>query len=194
MAAHLDPLDAIFLELEELDDGSHMHIGGAAIFDPPAGGRPPTLEQLRDLVGRRRPGRMDLFEKRLSEPQTGGLRWPSWEDGPGEEGLRDHVRHATLPEPGGEPELLDWLGDYWSHRLDRHRPLWELVLLDGLEGGRWALVNKTHHAMVDGVGSVDIGHVLLDAEPEPATRRSPRRSRSRAPSPRTTRTRRSCAC
>ena len=76
------------------------------------------------------------------------------------------MHHATLPAPGGEAELHEWLGDFWSHRLDRHRPLWEMTLLDGLEDGRWALATKTHHCLVDGVGSVDIGYVLLDASPD----------------------------
>jgi WS/DGAT/MGAT family acyltransferase len=61
---------------------------------------------------------------------------------------------------------MDWLGDYWSHRLDRRHPLWDAVLVEGLEHGRWALVTKTHHCMVDGVGSIDVGHVLLDPSPE----------------------------
>ena len=167
MAEQVTPLDAIFLELEEADDGSHMHIGAALIFDPRPGGGTPTLEDLQGMIDERRPGKMVRFEQVLSEPRTGGLSWPTWEDGPGEEALREHVRHATLPAPGGEAELLEWLGDFWSHRLDRRRPLWEMVLLDGLQDGRWALVNKTHHALVDGVGSVDVGNVLLDAEPEP---------------------------
>ena len=79
-----------------------------------------------------------------------------------------HVRRAALPSPGGEAELEDWAAEFWSHRLERTRPLWEMVLLEGLEGGRWALVTKTHHCMVDGVGSVDVAHLLLDAEPDPA--------------------------
>jgi WS/DGAT/MGAT family acyltransferase len=88
--------------------------------------------------------------------------------------LAAHVRQATLPAPGGDGELCDWLGDYWSHRLDRYRPLWETVLVTGLDGGRWALVTKTHHAMVDGVGSVDVGYLMLDTEPEsPSTRAQP---------------------
>ena len=73
--------------------------------------------------------------------------------------------HATLPAPGGDAELHEWLGDFWSHRLDRRRPLWEMTLLDGLQGGRWALATKTHHCLVDGIGSVDIGHALLDTSP-----------------------------
>ncbi len=164
---HVTPLDAIFLELEEADEGSHMHIGAALIFDPLPGRGTPTLEDLRGLVDERRPAHMARFRQVLSAPHTGGLSWPTWEEGPGDEALREHVRHATLPAPGGETELLEWLGDFWSHRLDRRRPLWEMVLLDGLQDGCWALVNKTHHALVDGVGSVDVGHVLLDTDPEP---------------------------
>jgi diacylglycerol O-acyltransferase / wax synthase len=78
-----------------------------------------------------------------------------------------HVRHATLPAPGDEREFLDWISDFYSHRLDRSRPLWEMVLLDGLADGRWALVCKTHHCMVDGAGSVDASNLLMDAEPSP---------------------------
>ena len=72
------------------------------------------------------------------------------------------------PRPGGDAELHEWLGDFWTHRLDRTRPLWEMTILDGLADGSWMLATKTHHAMVDGVGSMDIGHLLLDAEPHPA--------------------------
>jgi hypothetical protein len=63
----------------------------------------------------------------------------------------------VLPAPGGDAELFDWTADFYSHRLDRSRPLWETVLLEGLEEGRRALVTKTHHCLVDGVGSVDVG-------------------------------------
>ncbi len=166
MGDQLDPVDAIFLELEDAEEGAHMHIGSAAVFDPLPGGGSPGIEQVRELL-RRRFGRLPRFATTLSEPHTGGLRWPTWERSDAEAELESHVRHATLPAPGGDPELLEWLGDYWSHRLDRRMPLWEMVLLDGLQDGRWALVNKTHHCLVDGVGSVDIGHVMLDATPEP---------------------------
>ncbi len=64
-----------------------------------------------------------------------------------------------------QAELHEWLGEFWSHRLDRHRPLWEMTLLDGLEGGRWALATKTHHCLVDGVGSLDIGHTCCSTPP-----------------------------
>ena len=83
------------------------------------------------------------------------------------------MRRATLPAPGGDAELVDWVADFYSHRLDRSRPLWETVLLEGLEGGRWALASKSHHCLVDGISSVDVGYVLLDAEPSPTPREKP---------------------
>jgi WS/DGAT/MGAT family acyltransferase len=164
MTDHLTPLDATFLELEQADESAHMHIGGALVFDPRPDGSVPELEALREHLDLRL-GHLPRYRRKLSEPRTGGLRWPAWEDDERFD-LDAHVRRATLPAPGGDAELCDWLGDYWSHRLDRHRPLWEVVLLEGLAGGRWALVTKTHHAMVDGVGSVDAGYLMLDGEPE----------------------------
>jgi diacylglycerol O-acyltransferase len=106
------------------------------------------------------------YRQKLSPPRTGGLSWPSWEHDQRFE-LEAHVRHATLPSPGDEHEFLDWISDFYSHRLDRSRPLWEVALLGGLAHERWALVWKTHHCLVDGVGSVDIAHLLLDTEPTP---------------------------
>jgi diacylglycerol O-acyltransferase / wax synthase len=164
MVDHLTPLDATFLELEQADESAHMHIGGALVFDPRPDGSVPSLEELREHLDVRL-GLMPRYRRRLSEPRTGGLHWPAWEDDERFD-LDAHVRRATLPPPGGDAEVCDWLGDYWSHRLDRHRPLWEVVLLEGLQGGRWALVTKTHHSMVDGVGSVDAGYLMLDSEPD----------------------------
>ena len=94
--------------------------------------------------------------------------------------LRAHVRHAALPAGGTDAELHEWLGDFWSHRVDRSPPLWEMALVDGLEGGRWMLVTKTHHAIVDGVGSIDIGHIQLDAEPHPKLRAAAERHETAA--------------
>jgi len=163
MGEQLNSLDATFLELEELDQGAHMHIGVVMVFEPRPGGKvPPSLPELAARLDR---GTEDLprFTQRLSKPTTGGLSWPSWED---DEGFRvqNHLRAARLPEPGGEAELLDWLGEFYSERLDRTRPLWEMVVVDGLEGGRWALVSKTHHCMIDGVGSAQMGHFVVDTE------------------------------
>jgi diacylglycerol O-acyltransferase len=165
MAEHLSPLDAMFVELEQADDSAHMHIGAVTVFDPPPGGANPTLAELCDRLD----GRLDLlprFRQRLSSARTGGLSWPTWEPDPHFD-IRDHLRHATLPAPGGDAELTEWMADFYSHRLDRSRPLWETVLLDGLQDGRWALASKTHHCLVDGISSVDVGYVLMDTEPIP---------------------------
>jgi diacylglycerol O-acyltransferase / wax synthase len=163
MTQHLTPLDATFLELEEADETAHMHIGGLLVFDPlPGGGAPSFEEGLKHLE--QRVEALPRYRQRLSEPHTGGLSWPSWV--PDEEfDIRNHVHRAALPAPGGESELMEWLGNYWSHRLDRKRPLWDAVMLEGLEDGRWAICTKTHHCLVDGVGSLDIGYVLLDTSP-----------------------------
>ncbi len=168
----LSSLDATFLELEQHEDGATMHIGGALIFEPlPETGGPPSLDALHELLHERL-GSLPRFRMRLSEERVHGLQRPVWVVDPAFD-VRDHVRRAALPAPGGEEEVDDWLGDFWSHRLDRSRPLWEMTLVDGLQDGCWMLATKTHHAMVDGVGSVDIGHVLLDVEPHPAPREAP---------------------
>jgi diacylglycerol O-acyltransferase / wax synthase len=175
MAEHLSPLDAMFLELEQADDSAHMHIGAVTVFDPVPGGGTPTIADLCERLEER----LELlprYRQRLSSARTGGLSWPTWEPDPHFD-IRDHLRRAVLPAPGGEAELVEWTADFYSHRLDRSRPLWETVLLEGLEGGRWALASKTHHCLVDGVASVDVGYVLMDAEP------SPKRHKRAAPAP-----------
>jgi diacylglycerol O-acyltransferase len=160
MEEQLTALDATFLELEEADLSAHMHIGAVMIFEP---SEPPTAAAVaRDLE--RRLDALPRYRQRLSEPRTGGLSWPCWEAGDAFD-VRTHVHRAALPAPGGRAELLAWAGEYFSERLDRSRPLWELVVVEGLEGGRWALVSKTHHCMVDGVGSVDASAMLFDTEP-----------------------------
>jgi WS/DGAT/MGAT family acyltransferase len=164
MSDQLSILDTMFLELEEIDDSAHMHIGAGLVFEPLPGGGTPRIAELRDHM-RERVGLLPRFTQQLSGQRAGAMSWLTWEPATSFD-LDAHVHHATLPAPGGESELLEWLGDFWSHRLDRHRPLWEMTLLDGLEGGRWALASKTHHCLVDGVGSIDIGHLLLDASPD----------------------------
>ena len=161
----LSPLDATFLELEQADETAHMHIGAALVFDQLPGGGAPSLDELRTHL-LERIGALPRYRQRLSEPHTGGLNWPSWETDPDFD-IRNHVRRAALPEPTDDA-LLEWLGRFWSHRLDRLRPLWETVLVEGLPEGRWALCTKTHHCLVDGVGATDVGDVLLDISPEGA--------------------------
>ena len=170
MSEHVSPLDATFPELEEADASAHMHIGAVMVFDPVPGGGAPSLEAVRELLLERLSA-MLRFRQRLSSPATGGLTWPAWQTADDFD-VTSHVWRAALPAPGDGAELGEWAAEFWSHRLDRSKPLWEMVLLEGLEGGRWALVSKTHHCMVDGVGSVDVTHLLLDATPEPERRKS----------------------
>src|SRR3954467_8309918 len=152
MSPRLNPLDAPFLELEEADDASHMHIGAVMVFDPLPGGGAPSTEQIARHL-QRRLGLLPRYRQQLSERHTGGLRWPAWQDAPAFD-AHDHVRREALPWPGDDAALRAWTGEFFSTRLDRSRPLWEAVVVEGLEGGRWALASKTHHCMVDGVGSV----------------------------------------
>jgi diacylglycerol O-acyltransferase len=166
MSDVLSALDATFLELEQQNEGALMSIGGVLVFDPlPDGGTPSVEEVWADLAEKLQ--QLPRYAQRLSTPRTGGLAWPSWVSDE-QFDIRNHVGHVALPAPGGRAELCDWAGDFYSHRLDRNRPLWEMALIEGLEGGRWALAHKTHHCMVDGVGSVDVGYLLLDSEPMPS--------------------------
>ena len=140
-----------------------MHIGGVMLLEPQPGGGAPPIDVIRRDVVDRLPD-LPRYTQRLSTPHTGGLHWPSWEEDRRFR-IERHVRIAGLPAPGGVDELLEWAGEYYSQRLDRSQPLWEMVILE-LADGRWALVTKTHHCMVDGVGSVDLATTLLDNERE----------------------------
>jgi len=164
MSNRLTALDATFLELEEADESAHMHIGAIMVFDCEGEATPPSHEELcAHLADRLK--RLPRYGQRLSKVHTGGLSWPEWEEDP-EFDIARQVGRAALPAPGGHEELQEWSSGFFSQRLDRMRPLWEMVLVEGLSGGRWALATKTHHCMVDGVGSLDVGHLLLDATPE----------------------------
>ena len=163
---HLTPLDATFLELEDADPGAHMHIGALMVFAPDAGRRPPYMEDVLVHVDERLEA-LPRFRMRLSTPRVGRLRWPRWVEDDDFD-LHAHVRRAALPLPGGETELLEWAQDFYSHRLDRRRPLWEIVVVDGLEDGGWALAFKAHHCLVDGMGAVALTSLLLDGDAPPA--------------------------
>lgn len=137
-----------------------MHIGAVMVFEARPEG-PPPLERLQREI-ERRIQMLPRYRSRLTSQRAGPLRRPSWEPDPAF-AIGEHVRRAALPAPGGATELMDWCGEYWSTRLDRSRPLWETVLLEDLDGGGWGLATKTHHALVDGVGSVDVTQLLLDS-------------------------------
>jgi len=154
----LSSIDSSFLTNES--DASHMHVGAVLIFEGP----PPDYESFLEHV-RSRLHLVPRFRQKLAFPPIETGR-PFWVDDPNFN-LSYHVRHSALPEPGSEDQLRNIAGRLYSQRLDRSKPLWELWLVQGLERNRFALVNKTHHALVDGVAGVDIATVLFDLKPVP---------------------------
>jgi diacylglycerol O-acyltransferase len=155
----LSPLDASFLFAEHENAG--MHVGGVMTFEPSEGF---DVDALVALIGHRL-GLVPRYRQKVREvPARLGL--PVWVDDPDFD-LEYHVRRSALAAPGTEEVLHELVGRLLSRRLDRARPLWEIYLVEGLADGRLAVVTKTHHAMVDGLASVDIGSVLLDLTPEP---------------------------
>ena len=180
MADTLTALDGSFLRLEELDEGALMSIGGVMVFEPPAGGVAPTVEAVREHLAARL-GELPRYSQRLSSARTGSLARPQWV--PDERfDIRDHVGHGELPAPGDDGQLGDWTAEFFSRPLDRTRPLWEMMLVERLEGGHWALGWKTHHCLVDGVGSVDLIGLLLGPGPAARTETASPRSASAGPS------------
>lgn len=155
----LSGLDASFLHLE--DDSAHMHIASVIVFE---GAAPRYVDLLAHIE--RRLHLVPRFRQRLAFVPFGQGR-PKWVDDP-HLNLRYHLRHSGLPAPGSERQLRELAGRVFAQPLDRDKPLWELSLVDGLEGDRFALLSKTHHALVDGVSGVDLVSVLFDSAPEPA--------------------------
>jgi diacylglycerol O-acyltransferase / wax synthase len=154
MAERLSALDASFLAVEGPD--APMHVGWVALFDPPERGRAPDFDALFEHIARR----MDhapRFRQQLAEVPL-GIHDPVWVDDPDFDPRRHLLR---APD-----EDLDTLVDrILSSPLDRDRPLWEIWIVDSLPGGRVALVGKMHHCMVDGLAVVELGNLLLDADP-----------------------------
>lgn len=160
----LSTLDASFLHLER--KVQPLHVGSALLFEGPA----PSQDELTAAIE----SRLDLlprYRQRVRRVPL-DLGRPVWVDDPGFI-LEDHVRHATVPNPGDEASLRDLAAVIMSEHLDLTRPLWETWLVDGLDGDRWALVNKTHHAMIDGITGADIVAVLLDRDTTVEPRTSP---------------------
>src|SRR5215208_4941202 len=155
----LTGLDASFLHLE--DSASHMHVAGVMLFEGP----PPAYEDLLDAIERRL-GLVPRYRQRLAFVPLGQGR-PKWVDDP-HLNLHYHVRSTALPAPGSEEQLKALAGRVFAQQLDRDKPLWEIWLVEGLEGDRFAMLSKTHHALVDGISGVDIMSVLFDTSPDPA--------------------------
>ncbi|MFM8561348.1 MAG: wax ester/triacylglycerol synthase domain-containing protein, partial [Solirubrobacterales bacterium] len=157
---HFDRLSAIDVSfLAQEDESAHMHVGGVAVFEGP----PPPFDDVLDLIR----GRLHLvprYRQRLGFPPLNSAR-PVWVDDP-DFNILYHVRQTALPSPGDQRQLLRMVSRVFSQQLDRDRPLWEMWMVEGLEDGRWALLSKTHHALIDGVSGVDLATVLFDLSPE----------------------------
>ena len=159
----LAPLDEAFLTVES--PSAHMHVGWAAVFDPPAREPTPTFEELRDHIAARLP-RAPRYRQML-HPVPFGLGAPVWVDDSAFD-VRRHVMCSTSPDLG---ELID---ERFSKPLPRNHPLWEISIAPKLDDGRVAIVGKAHHCMVDGVAAVELASLLLDPDPrapEPAPER-----------------------
>jgi diacylglycerol O-acyltransferase / wax synthase len=158
---HLDRLtaiDASFLHQE--GPTSHMHVGGLTLAEGP----PPPFTELLDSLR----GRLHLvprYRQRLSVPPAATGR-PLWVDDPSFN-IEYHVRHTALPRPGSEDQLLRLTARIFSQQLDRSKPLWEVWMVEGLREGGFALITKTHHALIDGIAGVDIAQVIFDLGPIP---------------------------
>ena len=159
----LSSLDAQFLALES--DRNYGHVGSLAILDPSTTeSGEVTIEEVRERLAQRL-HLIPPFTSRLATVPL-GLDWPYW--------VRDdhfdlgyHCRELALPKPGSMEQLREQAARIYSRRLDRSRPLWELYLIHGLEGGRVVLMTKIHHAAVDGMSGGEIMTMLYDLTPEP---------------------------
>jgi diacylglycerol O-acyltransferase / wax synthase len=158
MPDRLTGLDSSFLHLEQ--HGAHMHVAACMTFE----GEPPSHDELVEMIE----SRLHLvprYRQRLAfVPLSQGR--PVWVDDP-HFNVRYHVRHTALPAPGGDEELRRLCGRLFSQRIDRTKPLWELWLAEGYRRDHFAVISKTHHALVDGISGVDLVSVLFDSAPDP---------------------------
>jgi WS/DGAT/MGAT family acyltransferase len=134
----------------------HVHVGATIVAE----GKPPDFDRFLEHVDGRL-GLVPRFRQKVTETPL-GLSNPVWADD-ADFDLRWHVRRAALPQPGSRAELRELVGRIMSQPLDLARPLWQLYVIEGLEGKRHAYLSKTHHALVDGVSAVDVGTIMLDA-------------------------------
>ncbi len=163
VADRLSALDTSFLHLE--DATTPMHVGSVMVFDPPRGGF--DYDRLVTLIAERI-ALVPRYRQRVREV-PGRLANPLWVDDEDFD-VTYHVRRSALPRPGSDEQLEELVARILPRPLDRARPLWEVYLVEGLAEDRFAIISKTHHALVDGVNAVDIVNVILDdsaTAPEP---------------------------
>lgn len=158
----LSGLDTMFLNLET--NAVPMHVGGLTILDPSTAPKDFGFDAVRRLIESRL-HLLPMFRRRLVTSPL-NLDMPYWIEDP-EFDIEHHVRHRALPRPGNDQQLADFICDVMSTRLDRSMPLWRTYYLEGLSGGRVALLSKIHHACVDGVSAATLLGVLLDLTAEP---------------------------
>ncbi len=170
----LTAMDSFFLYAERPE--APLHIGGVYVFEGRAanGGRGPlgiveTLQERLHLVPRYR-------QRVRFRPFNVGH--PVWVDDPDFD-LSYHVRRSALPRPGDDAALREYTARVMARPLDTSKPLWEMYVVEGLTEGRVALISKVHHAMVDGIASLDIGTLLFDIDAGPPVPPPPRRWRPR---------------
>ncbi len=156
----LTPLAAAFLEAEDVDDTASLAIGSLAVFEGPA----PTYDDFVDSIA----GRLPLIPRYRQRLRTVpfDLAAPCWVDDPDFD-LRWHVRNTALPAPGGRAEIGRLMSRVMSQRMNRERPLWEYWFCEGLADGRWALLSKLHHSLVDGISGTDLYQLVLDTTRTP---------------------------
>jgi WS/DGAT/MGAT family acyltransferase len=156
MSDRLSALDASFLYAEE--QGVPQHVGTVMIFEGPIDY--PRLQ--RHLAGRI--AFVPRYRKRVRQV-PGRLANPVWVDDPRFD-LGFHIRRLALPRPGSMDQLRELVARVHPRELDRSRPLWELYLVEGLEGDRFAVISKAHQALVDGIDGLDLAQVVLDTDPD----------------------------
>src|SRR5437764_7853157 len=157
----LTGLDAAFLAMET--PSVYGHVGSVCVLDPSTAPEPLTLERLCQVIE----SRLHLippFRRRLVTVPF-GLDQPYWIEDPDFD-IEFHVRELALPAPGDDRQLAEQAARLHARPLDRQRPLWELYLIHGLDGGRIAIYTKVHHSAIDGVSGNDILTALLDLSPE----------------------------
>ena len=170
----LSGLDWQFLGIEDKSQ-THMHIGSQLILAGP----PPGEDSFLEFISSRIHLAPRFRQKLQSVPGDAGK--PFWVDDP-DFRLDEQVVSLALAAPGSRKQLDELTGEVFSHRLDRSRPLWRMWYIEGLEGGNWGIIMKMHHAMVDGLGAIDLFAALLDLGPE--GREVPADDHTPEPSPR----------
>lgn len=153
--------DSMFLLVETREHP--MHVGGLQLFRKPEGAGPDYLSNLRrDLLDNSNV--RSIFRRRPAKPVNtfGHLAWSD----DNELDLDYHFRHSALPGPGRIRELLELTSRWHGTLLDRHRPLWEIHLVEGLQDGRFAMYSKIHHALLDGVSALRHLQNTLSDDPE----------------------------